>query len=96
MSWNDDVERAFARRREELLAELVADGARIAAEAAAIVDAVAASHPLAYVGAGVAAGALLTMAPASALPAARVNPRRSWSRSRRLWRVWRFGAQLLG
>lgn len=59
MSWSDRVDRAFARRREELLGELVAGGADLVDECVAVAGACAKDHPLAWVGSGVAAGACL-------------------------------------
>jgi hypothetical protein len=61
MTWSERVDRAFALRREELLSELLADGGRVIEELHAVVDSVATKHPLAYVGAGVVAGAGMTM-----------------------------------
>ncbi len=61
MSWNDDVDRAFARRREELLQELLHDGMGVVDDLGAVASACAGKHPLAYLGSGLAAGAAMAM-----------------------------------
>ncbi|MBL8840412.1 MAG: hypothetical protein JNL90_02660 [Planctomycetes bacterium] len=62
MSFADGVDRAFARRRAELLHELLEDGTRVVDEVAVLAGACAADHPLAFVGTGLAAGASLAAA----------------------------------
>jgi hypothetical protein len=81
MSWSEKVDRAFALRRLELRQELVEDGRRVVDELGAVVTAVATNHPLACVGAGVAAGVGMTMTRGVALS---------------MLRLIRFGAGLLG
>ncbi len=59
MNYSDRVDRAFVRRRRELMRELMDDGAQVIDEVVAVIGATAAGHPLAYVGVGVAAGAAM-------------------------------------
>lgn len=73
MSWNDEVDRAFARRREELLQEIVHDSVRVADDLGAVASACASKYPLAYLGTGVAAGACVAVT--AGRPKAPARPR---------------------
>jgi hypothetical protein len=94
MTWNERVDRAFARRREELLEELVADSRRASDELSAVVDSVATNHPLAYVGTGVVAGIGVAMMRGSPRDERPARPR--WWSAHSALRFIRFGARLLG
>lgn len=86
MSYADEVDRAFAQRRAELLRELLDDGAQVVDEVTALVGACAADHPLAFVGSGLAAGASLATAR---------RPRRRWRLLRLALLLLRFGPSRL-
>lgn len=60
MSFDDEVDRAFAERRKQLLAEMLAEGAQLFDDLGELAKVNAAGHPVLHVAAGLAAGAAIS------------------------------------